>query len=310
MDLPSNGPSADANSSQKANEKRKKSKSTKKAKSAERGEVTSKMEEPESTLTTSEPGFTVAGPQQSSSRRRSRDKSQKSPEEDIPADPPKKTKKRKHAVDYERQDSGPSNPKEDVSPGEPPAKKHKNRTEFADPRVDSTLNGQSRKSLEYAFLQMNRPSKWKFNKARQNWLIRNVWNPEAVSDVYFPFVVKYLANMQGGSREKLKDSCENHLNPKDVTPPIETTVQTTETDAQSVDLPKSILKTKATLTTTSPTAGPIVDIKPVPGALIVLDSSTPLANVVPAFTLLVIRKQRAQSMLSALGSSLSTSMEA
>lgn len=36
-------------------------------------------------------------------------------------------------------------------------------------------------ALEYAFLQMNRPSKWKFNKARQNWLIRNVWNPEAVS---------------------------------------------------------------------------------------------------------------------------------
>ena len=27
---------------------------------------------------------------------------------------------------------------------------------------------------------MNKPKKWKFNKARQNWIVRNIWSPEAV----------------------------------------------------------------------------------------------------------------------------------
>lgn len=86
-------------------------------------------------------------------------------------------------------------------------------------------------------------------------------------------------------------------------------MQTTETDAQSVDLTKSILKTKATVTTKIPTAGPLVDIKPVPEALIALDSSTPSEIAVPAFAFLDIRKQRAQSLLDALGSAPSTSTE-
>jgi len=34
--------------------------------------------------------------------------------------------------------------------------------------------------LEYAFLQFNKPSKWKFNKAKQNWLLRHVWSSEEV----------------------------------------------------------------------------------------------------------------------------------
>lgn len=37
------------------------------------------------------------------------------------------------------------------------------------------------KALEYAFTRMNKPSKWKFSKAKQNWIIRNVWSVEAVS---------------------------------------------------------------------------------------------------------------------------------
>ena len=54
---------------------------------------------------------------------------------------PKKSKKRKHqcgeSVDQIQEDG--------LLPEEPPKKKHKNRTEFSDPRVDATLNNQSRK---------------------------------------------------------------------------------------------------------------------------------------------------------------------
>lgn len=47
------------------------------------------------------------------------------------------TKKRKERAE----DAGPS------ESSEPPKKKHKNRTEFADPRVDTTLNPQSSKGM-------------------------------------------------------------------------------------------------------------------------------------------------------------------
>ncbi len=36
-------------------------------------------------------------------------------------------------------------------------------------------------ALDYAFTQFEEPDSWKFNKARQNWIIRNVWSEEAVS---------------------------------------------------------------------------------------------------------------------------------
>lgn len=90
----------------------------------------------------------------------------------------------------------------------PPKKKHKNRTNFTDPREDTQLSTQSRKgahysvalakldgflllstALEYVFTQMNRPSRWKFNKARQNWLIRNVWSSETVSCIFICFLM-------------------------------------------------------------------------------------------------------------------------
>lgn len=113
----------------------------------------------------------------------------------------KKGKKRKK-IDAEEQMESMENKAQSEAEGEslPPKKKHKNRTNFADPREDTQLNTQSRKgahygvalsrldgfsflstALEYVFTQLNRPSRWKFNKARQNWLIRNVWSSETVS---------------------------------------------------------------------------------------------------------------------------------
>jgi hypothetical protein len=111
----------------------------------------------------------------------------------------RKGKKRKK-IDAEEQGESIEHKAQSETEEGPLKKKHKNRTDFADPREDTQLNTQSRKgahcsvalarldrfsllstALEYVFTQMNRPSRWKFNKARQNWLIRNVWSSETVS---------------------------------------------------------------------------------------------------------------------------------
>jgi len=63
-------------------------------------------------------------------------------------DSPKKSKKRKHqsGEDVDQPEGEDlSKPENDRLLKEPPKKKHKNRTEFSDPRVDATLNNQSRK---------------------------------------------------------------------------------------------------------------------------------------------------------------------
>ncbi|KAF9485424.1 hypothetical protein BDN70DRAFT_796153 [Pholiota conissans] len=213
-----------------------------------------------------------------------------------PEESTKISKKRKNRSEHFESEKDKAGSSAKDTPEEPPKKKHRNRTEFTDPRDDTTLNAQSRKALEYAFLQMNRPSKWKFNKARQNWLIRNIWNPEAVSDIYFPFVLKYLTNVQGGSRNKLKETCQTYMKLPEITE--------TPTQAGEVVIlpPKSILK-RSTSSTHLLIPGPLVDFLPTPGALISLDS-TPL----PASTtgtsavesLAVIKKKRAQTLYDVL----------
>jgi len=121
----------------------------------------------------------------------------------------KKRNKRKKGEAEKQEESLEHKAQSEEAEGEsePPKKKHKNRTIFSDPREDTQLNAQSRKgayhnvaiarlegisrlsstALEYVFTQMNRPSRWKFNKARQNWLIRNVWSSETVSRTFLCF---------------------------------------------------------------------------------------------------------------------------
>ncbi|KAG6903360.1 hypothetical protein C0995_013113 [Termitomyces sp. Mi166 len=88
-----------------------------------------------------------------------------------------------------------------------PAKKRKNKTGFPDPNEDACLSEQSKKyfskqlGLAYAFLQFHRPSKWKFNKARQNWILRNIWSSEMIPETHLPLAYGYLAKVQGGVRE-------------------------------------------------------------------------------------------------------------
>ncbi|KAJ7047620.1 hypothetical protein C8F04DRAFT_1059513 [Mycena alexandri] len=94
---------------------------------------------------------------------------------------------------------------------EPPKKKpRKNKTGFPDPEDDSSLSEQASKALCYAFTQFRKPSKWKFSKARQNWLIRNIWS-DAIPDTYLPLTIQYLSNVKGGVRETLIKECESLL---------------------------------------------------------------------------------------------------
>ncbi|PFH52642.1 hypothetical protein AMATHDRAFT_46186 [Amanita thiersii Skay4041] len=81
-----------------------------------------------------------------------------------------------------------------------------------DPSNDSSLPDQARKALEYAYLQYTSPSEWKFNKARQNWLIRNVWLSKMIPDDHFPLVAWYLKSVKGGVKDTLINAC--HLNLK------------------------------------------------------------------------------------------------
>jgi len=89
--------------------------------------------------------------------------------------------------------------------------KSKKRDNLAslDPYKDESLSEQSRKALSYVVLQNEDPTSWKFNKARQNWLIRNFWSSNEVPDQYLSAVVQYLAKAQGGVRAALIKSCED-----------------------------------------------------------------------------------------------------
>ncbi|KAF8450744.1 hypothetical protein L210DRAFT_2409621 [Boletus edulis BED1] len=115
---------------------------------------------------------------------------------------------------------------------EPPPKKRDGYQEedgvhhlpYPDPAIDESLAEQSRRALSYAYERCRGIETWKFNKARQNWLLRNVWSEQAVSrglslpfnvvfrviqvpENYIPLVIGYLAGISGGAREKLIEEC-------------------------------------------------------------------------------------------------------
>ncbi|OJT10516.1 hypothetical protein TRAPUB_12954 [Trametes pubescens] len=111
------------------------------------------------------------------------------------------------------------NPARDAQVGEDAAssskpqkkRKHCSASGFLDPTGDEALSEQAQKALDYAFTQFEEPDSWKFNKARQNWIIRNVWSEEAIPDAYLPLASKYLQGVQGGAREALLKSCQEAI---------------------------------------------------------------------------------------------------
>jgi hypothetical protein len=94
-----------------------------------------------------------------------------------------------------------------TKPSKKSKKSRKNKTGFFDPEQDeeTDLPEQARKgaalsaslyppsltavtttALSYAFCRFHDPDSWKFNKARQNWLVRNLWNFQSVRDSCSP----------------------------------------------------------------------------------------------------------------------------
>ncbi|EKM59461.1 uncharacterized protein PHACADRAFT_249966 [Phanerochaete carnosa HHB-10118-sp] len=116
----------------------------------------------------------------------------------------KKSKKRK----TRKEDNSQEIAEEEAKPKK---KRKRSSSGFPDPGEDDSLSDQARKALSYAYLQAEEPLSWKFNKARQNWLLRNVWSAEAIPDTYVSLTKKYLSSVQGGVRETLIKTCHDVL---------------------------------------------------------------------------------------------------
>jgi len=104
-----------------------------------------------------------------------------------------------------------------------------------DPREDTSLTDQARKALAYAYIQFDDPSSWKFNKARQNWLIRNTWSDEMIPELHMPLLIRYLTNIKGGVRDKLTATSRSIVSPISVvsTDPLLQTTTTSQAETVS-----------------------------------------------------------------------------
>ncbi|KAK2463607.1 hypothetical protein APHAL10511_004358 [Amanita phalloides] len=90
-------------------------------------------------------------------------------------------------------------------------KKKKRSSKIIDPSEDKTLSEQALKALVYAFSEYQSPAEWKFSKARQNWLIRNIWSSTMIPDEHMPLLLWYLRNVKGGVRNALIKTCQDQL---------------------------------------------------------------------------------------------------
>ncbi|KAI0663115.1 hypothetical protein C8Q70DRAFT_493546 [Cubamyces menziesii] len=107
------------------------------------------------------------------------------------------------------------------------------------------------RTLHYAFTQFEEPESWKFNKARQNWIIRNVWSEQAVPETYLPLVYRYLQGVQGGSREALIKSCKEAAQ---ATPSTDSTVPAEEQQEAPTEPESQPSPTKRTVKFAEPEA--------------------------------------------------------
>ncbi|KAF8707909.1 hypothetical protein RHS03_03922, partial [Rhizoctonia solani] len=90
---------------------------------------------------------------------------------------------------------------------------------YTNPLTDESLSDFAQRGLAYAYQyaqhvslssESERAAKqpWKFNKARQNWILRNVIEPATIPDSYLPISLIYVQNIQGGARNELKKTCK------------------------------------------------------------------------------------------------------
>ncbi|QRV76484.1 hypothetical protein RhiJN_04499 [Ceratobasidium sp. AG-Ba] len=90
---------------------------------------------------------------------------------------------------------------------------------YTNPLTDTSLPELSRRGLAYAYQyaqHISLPSDaarraqqpWKFNKGRQNWIIRNVTEPSVIPDGYLALAMVYIESIMGGARDALRKTCK------------------------------------------------------------------------------------------------------
>ncbi|KAJ7499174.1 hypothetical protein FB451DRAFT_1204531 [Mycena latifolia] len=165
-----------------------------------------------------------------------REKETSLPDGNTTASKPKREKRRREDPVEENITPAVNEPEQTLQ--EPQKKKRKkNKTGFPDPQDDSSLSEQALKALSYAFSQFRKPSKWKFSKARQNWLTRNWSDMDVIPDIYLPLTIQYLSYVKGGVRETLIKDCQTILSAS----PDKLT--STETTSDPVDITQVVSKT-------------------------------------------------------------------
>ncbi|KAF8529745.1 hypothetical protein BU17DRAFT_79848 [Hysterangium stoloniferum] len=125
-----------------------------------------------------------------------------------------KRKKKKHSKSESADESTENPPTPKIK-----KKKQPKTDDFPNPSGDPHLSESALKALEYVHANVTSAPDWKFNKARQNWIIRNVWDDAIdnsrpamtiqVPDLYFPSCIKYLSGVQGNTRDVLIKSSKD-----------------------------------------------------------------------------------------------------
>ncbi|VDB83276.1 unnamed protein product [Peniophora sp. CBMAI 1063] len=122
-----------------------------------------------------------------------------------PVTPAKKEKKRK------RKDAEDAM---DVDTPAKPAKKSK-ASAIVNPSSDESLSSSAKEALLYAHAHHRDPAAFKFNKAKQSWLVRNMWKLDEIPENYTPLLAHYLGTVQGQMRKTLTNICKDKLDASD-----------------------------------------------------------------------------------------------
>lgn len=100
---------------------------------------------------------------------------------------------------------------------------------------------------------------WKFNKARQNWLLRNFFDPSLVPEAYVDVVVGYLKTVQGRARSEIETKAKEVIEgPKEVVPGV--AVATEEGDA-GAEVADATVVDADTAAADTPDAEPVISNK-------------------------------------------------
>ena len=64
-------------------------------------------------------------------------------------------------------------------------------------------NSARKNALNYLIVWKEQKEEWKFNKAKQIWLIKSMYSLEKVPSKYFKILLKYLEDLKGDLKKRL-----------------------------------------------------------------------------------------------------------